>query len=401
MELKVIRILEEMFNEEKDFQGLYRSLKRLCDYNCLPVLVVSSTNPDGGDPGYGSDTLKGLDRDPCLMVKREDRFCQVISVILAGKSLKCKSFRVEDNIFKARTSRDGTVICERESLSKLQEVTINGIIPIIPGSFSLLPESEPGYLGWNGADLSAVVLVEALQQTQCYLWSGKRGLSSSNLPGISTLKSLGRISYGECLEMAAAGMNVPSARAVERAENSNIRICVCRPDGQEEGTWIMSEVSGKSVIIKAVALDKETAKIAVLGVPDRPGIAARLFSGLAAEGICVEMILQSVMRGQINDIAFLVDKRDIEKTITACRDLSRQLGAQGVTFDTEIARVSVVGAGISSHAEIPSRVFSILAGKGINIEMISASSMAITCVVSSLDGEAAVHALHHEFMEDK
>jgi len=334
------------------------------------------------------------------MVQKEERFCQVLSFILAAKSLKCHPFRIEDNLFLARGSLNGKVISDRAALSRLEETITKGFIPIVPGSFSHLCDGGPVYLGCKGADYSAVVLAEALNQAQCYLCSGKRGLYSSNLPGITISETLDRISYAECLEMAAAGMEVPSARAVERAENTAIHVCVCGPDAQEEGTWIMSETNEKSVIIKAVALDKETAKVAVLGVPDRPGIAARLFSGLAHEGICVEMILQSVMRGQINDIAFLVDKRDIEKTITACRDLSRQLGAQGVTFDTEIARVSVVGAGISIHAEIPSRVFSILAGKGINIEMISASSMAITCVVSSLDGEEAVRALHHEFMKE-
>jgi len=399
MEIRVIRVLEESLKDQKDFENFVTTLRDFVSEDVLPVLVVSAVaNYDPSLYGFSGGSVDSPEAMAMDLSIREDRFCNLLAALLSGYFLKSHPFAVRDGIIRAK-DRPGHIsipfCCDDSWIQKMEE---ERSLPIIPGSCALLENGNPGYIGDRGADLSSVIISEVLGQDSCYLLSDRGALFSSNSSSARAIR-LPRIAYGECLEMASAGMDVPCARAIEKAENCHIKVCICRPGFHEEGTWIMSLPDKHSLRIRSVSVDKDTAKVAVLGVPDRPGIAATLFTGLAREGICVEMILQSVMRGQINDIAFLVDKKDIDKAITACRELARQLGAQGVTFDTEIARVSVVGAGISSHAEIPSVVFTVLAEKGVNIEMISASSIAITCVVSSPDAEAAVNALHEEFIE--
>lgn len=162
----------------------------------------------------------------------------------------------------------------------------------------------------------------------------------------------------------------------------------------------MSNPVTEGLIVKAVVHDLSAAKVVILGVPDIPGVAARLFGDLAAHGVSAEMIIQNNMRGGVNDIGFLVKKTNLEDAIAVCRELCREIDAQGVSFDTEIARVTVVGAGIANHPEIPSRMFNILANADINIEMIASTSLAITCVVGSSNAEAAVRALHRDFIEE-
>jgi aspartate kinase len=155
----------------------------------------------------------------------------------------------------------------------------------------------------------------------------------------------------------------------------------------------------EGLTIKAIVHDKNIAKIAVLGVPDVPGIAAGLFSKLAERGIGVEMIIQSVMRGDVNDIAFLVKEALLGEAIEVCNDYAREIDAQGVTYDSEIGRVSVVGIGLSVYPDIPAQMFSVLSREGINIDMISSTSNSITCVISSSSIDKAVSSLHRHFME--
>ena len=162
----------------------------------------------------------------------------------------------------------------------------------------------------------------------------------------------------------------------------------------------MSKPVTEGLIIKSVVHDSKVAKVVLLGVPDIPGVAARLFSSLADKGVGTEMIIQNNMRGGVNDIGFLVKKSNLETAIQVSREICRAIDAQGVSFDTEIARITIVGAGIANHPEIPSRMFNILAEEGINIEMIASTALALTCIVGSDRAEDAVRALHENFIEE-
>ena len=155
------------------------------------------------------------------------------------------------------------------------------------------------------------------------------------------------------------------------------------------------------LIIKAIVHDLEVAKVVLMGVPDVPGVAGRLFTNLAERGVGAEMIIQNNMRGGLNDIGFLVRKQSLDEAIDVCRNFSRDVDAQGVSFNTEIARVSVIGAGITSRHDIPSRMFTTLAKEGINIDMISSTALDVTCIVASSRIDDAVRALKEHFIEEE
>ena len=160
----------------------------------------------------------------------------------------------------------------------------------------------------------------------------------------------------------------------------------------------LADSADEGLVIKAVVHDLKVAKVVVMGVPDVPGAAGRLFASLAERGVGTEMIIQNHMRGGLNDIGFLILKENLDAAIDVCRAFSRDVEAQGVSFSTEIARVSVVGAGIANHPDIPSRMFSTLGKEGINIEMISSTGLSVTCVVSSTRAADAVRALREHFI---
>ena len=154
----------------------------------------------------------------------------------------------------------------------------------------------------------------------------------------------------------------------------------------------------EELIIKAVMHDLKVAKVVLMGVPDVPGVAGRLFTGLAERGVGAEMIVQNNMRGGLNDIGFLIRKENLDDAIEVCRSFSRDIEAQGVSFSTEIARVSIVGEGIAGHPDVPARMFTTLGKEGINIDMISSTDLYVTCVVASTRATDAVRALHEHFI---
>ncbi len=274
-----------------------------------------------------------------------------------------------------------------------------GVIPVISGSFGLGPEGKIISLGFGGAEAFSVGLAASLGDSVCSFFQDTRltGKLHDN-QFYSCIRDGSVISYQECMEIEVAGGQILPPRVIELAEKHEITVWLTPFFSDQEGLCIMKKQVDESFTISAVVSDTKTAKIAILGVPDVPGIAAKIFTGLAEAEITAEMIIQSVMRGQINDIAFLVRKEDMETAIEKCRIISREIGAQGVTFDTEIARVTMIGAGIANHPEVPSRMFSILADRGVNLEMIVASSISITCVVGSSSERDAVDSLKKYFI---
>lgn len=273
-----------------------------------------------------------------------------------------------------------------------------GRIPIVAGFQARNGNGDVITLGRGGSDLSAVALAAALEADRCSILKDVPAVYSADPGIVPQARKLDRISYEECMEMAAAGAKVVQARSVELAARYGVPVYVAGSFSEEKGTWIMREDVCESLAVRSIASDRNVAKVAVLGVPDVPGIAAGLFGRLSAGGVGAEMIIQSVMRGQVNDIAFLVKKEFLGEAIDICRDIVREIGAQGVAFDTEIGKVTIVGAGIANHPEIPSLMFSNLAAEDINIDMISSTSMSITCVVAAGDVERAVRSLHREFI---
>ena len=310
---------------------------------------------------------------------------QSFTALQAG--IKAKGFPMEGRIYRI----------EPEAVEK---VLNDGTVAVITGFQAITDSGDVITLGRGGSDLSAVALAGAMSADSCQLLKDVTGIMTGDPRVVKKPHKMKQIGFDECIEMAVQGASVLQARSVEMAARYEIPLYVGSSFVEEEGTWVMSNPVTEGLIIKAVVHDSKVAKVILLGVPDIPGVAARLFSNLSDEGVGAEMIIQNNMRGGVNDIGFLVKKTNLESAIKVCRDLCREIDAQGVSFDTEIARVTIVGAGIANHPEVPSKMFNILAEEGINIEMIASTSLAVTCVVGSSRAEEAVRALHEHFIEE-
>jgi aspartate kinase len=224
------------------------------------------------------------------------------------------------------------------------------------------------------------------------------GVFSADPRVVPVAHKIEEISYMEMLEMAATGAKVLQSRSVEYARRYNVPLHVRSSFHTSEGTWVRSEDDiMEKAIISAVTHDFSEAKVTIVGVPDEPGVAARLFGALADANINVDMIIQNVSERARTDISFTVNKDDIEKVKKVAGDLVESLAAEGSNYDDDIAKVSLIGAGMSSHPGIAAGTFKALADNDINIEMISTSAIKISCVVRREDGEKAVNALHQHF----
>jgi aspartate kinase len=335
-----------------------------------------------------------------LLATGEQQTIALLALALEGEGLKSRSFTgAQAGFLVSGRYSEGRI--RRMEPQQVERSLAAGEVPVVAGFQGVLPNGDVITLGRGGSDLSAIALAASLEADFCHIYTDVDGIYSADPRIVPRARKLDRISCRECLEMAVAGSKVLQSRSVELAARMELPVYVASTFSDEEGTWVMNFDVNEGLVVKAVVSDRETAKVAVLGVPDVPGVAARLFFSLADRGVGAEMIIQSVMRGQVNDIAFLVKKSLLGDAIEVCRGLVRDIGAQGVTFDTEIARVSVIGAGIANHPEIPSQMFSILAREGINLDMIAATSMAITCVVAAPKMEQAVRALHGHFIPEE
>ena len=284
---------------------------------------------------------------------------------------------------------------------KIKKALVEGKIIVVAGFQGVEEEGNVTTLGRGGSDLTAVALAAVLNGT-CELYKDDVDGIYTTDPGIcENSRKLEKISYDEMLEMSSLGSKVLQARAVEFAKKYHVPIHVrstAKPD--QKGTWVIEEkemAELEKIVISGVTYDKDQAKITIVHVSDKPGIAAKLFNPLANEGILVDMIVQNVSTEGYTDMTFTVPRTDFKKAIRITQGVADELGAKAVTSDDKIAKVSLVGVGMKTHSGIASRMFSVLAREGINIIMISTSEIKISCVVEEKFTELAVRALHDEF----
>lgn len=334
-----------------------------------------------------------------LLATGEQQSVALLALALKQTGIPAQSFTAQQAGIHAKGfPMEGRIY--RIEPAAVERALDEGKVAVVTGFQAITDEGDVITLGRGGSDLSAVALAASLGADSCRLLKDVTGILTGDPRVVSNPRKLKSIGFAECIELSALGAGVLQARSVEVAERYNVPIYVGSSFVEEEGTWVMSSPVTEGLIIKAVVHDSKVAKVVLLGVPDIPGIAARLFSQLADRGIGAEMIIQNNMRGGVNDIGFLVKKAHLEEASRVCRELCREIDAQGVSFDTEIARVSIVGAGIANHPEVPSKMFNILAEAGINIEMIASTSLAITCIVGSSRAEDAVRELHDHFIDE-
>jgi aspartate kinase len=253
-------------------------------------------------------------------------------------------------------------------------------------------------LGRGGSDTTAVALAAALGAEVCEIYTDVAGVYTADPRMEPAARRLHAVSYEEMLELAASGARVLQLRSVEYARNYGVKVHVRSSFTEETGTWITEEDERmEQAIISGVAHDESEAKITLADVPDRPGVAASIFRAIADESINVDMIVQNVSRNGTTDLSFTLPRDDVPHARTVMEKVVQEVGANGYSVDEDVAKVSLVGAGMKSHPGVAARMFEALAAASINIEMIATSSIRVSCVIRAIDVERAVRALHAEF----
>jgi aspartate kinase len=255
-------------------------------------------------------------------------------------------------------------------------------------------------LGRGGSDTTAVALAAALGADACEIFTDVAGVYTADPRLVPEALKLDAVTYEEMLEMSASGAKVMALRSIEVARSYRVKLHVRSTFSDGEGTWIGEEDAAmlEKAIISGVTHDTSEAKIVVAGVPDRPGVAARVFRSLADAGVNVDMIVQNVSENGTTSITFTVPKADVAIADPILDMVAAEVGASHVERDPEIGKISLIGAGMKSHPGVAADMFDALAEAGINIEIISTSSIRISCVVRAADLERAVHAVHARFL---
>ncbi|HOW53010.1 MAG TPA: aspartate kinase [Syntrophorhabdaceae bacterium] len=281
---------------------------------------------------------------------------------------------------------------------KIRGALKEGNIIVVPGFQGVDRDGNITTLGRGGSDTTAVALAAALRADLCEIYTDVDGVYTTDPNICDKARRLDKISYDEMLEMASLGAKVLQIRSVELAQKYNVPIMVKSSLMEGKGTLVCKEemIVMEKVVISGVTYNKNEVKITINRVPDKPGIASRIFSSLSDANIVVDMIVQNVSHDNYNDITFTVVKADAKKAFKITEEIGKEISAK-VAMDEDIAKVSIVGIGMRSHAGIASKMFTILAGEGINIELISTSEIKISCVIESKYGELAVRALHKHF----
>jgi aspartate kinase len=283
---------------------------------------------------------------------------------------------------------------------RIKESLDAGNVVILAGFQGLSTEYDITTLGRGGSDTTAVAMAAALGADVCEIYTDVDGVFTADPRTHPEARRIDRISYEEMLELAAAGAKVLQLRCVEYARRHGVRIHVRNSigEGDETGTWVVDEETMlESALIRGVALDAAEAKVTLDEVPDRPGIAAAVFKAVAAEGIHVDMIVQNVSHDGRTDLSFTVPRADLPRVNAVLESIVTDVGALRYETDDAIAKLSLVGAGIKSNPGVAADMFDALAAEGINIDMISTSSIRISCVIRAEDGERAVRAVHQRF----
>ncbi|MDD2865743.1 MAG: aspartate kinase [Candidatus Omnitrophica bacterium] len=281
---------------------------------------------------------------------------------------------------------------------RIRKALQEGRIVIVAGFQGVTQDQDITTLGRGGSDLTAVALAKAIGARTCEIYTDVEGVYTTDPRIVPEARKLNQITYDEMLEMASLGAQVMQARSIEVAKKFDIPIHVRSSFSAAEGTLILKEADKmEDFVISGVTLNKNEAKVTVCDVPDKPGIAAKLFRELSREGINVDTIVQNVSRTGFTDVSFTVSLADLSKTKKVMEKFSSKIRAGKVLEDKDIARVSIVGVGMKTHPGVAAGMFEALAQKKINIGMITTSEISISCIIRKKDAEKAVKSIHAKF----
>lgn len=382
-------------------KAVARRIKEAADEGHRVVAVVSAMAGE-------TDKLIGLarqvsespdEREMDLLLSSGERISAALTA-LAIRELGLKSLSLTGRQVGIVTDTAHTKArIEKVTAERVRDAINEGVIPVVAGFQGISGASDVTTLGRGGSDLTAVAIAAALEADMCEIYTDVEGVYTADPAMVPGARKLDKVSYEEMLELASLGATVLQSRAVEFAKNYGVPLSVKSSFSGSPGTRVVKEDEEmEKIAVSGVAYDKDQAKITIMGVPDRPGIAARLFNAVADANLVVDMIVQNISSdGKAADISFTVSRTECKKAVELARDIAGDLGAKGVDLREGISKVSVVGVGMRTHSGVAAKMFETLAGNNINIMMISTSEIKISCVIEEKYTELAVRVLHDAF----
>jgi len=325
----------------------------------------------------------------------------LLAMELRGRGINARSYTGRQVGIMTDSAHTNARIA-RVTADRIREALEEGIIPVVAGFQGINAQSDVTTLGRGGSDLSAVALAAALKADRCVIFTDVDGVYTADPNIVPTARRIDKISYEEMLEMASLGAKVLQTRSVEFAAKFNVPVEVNSSFKEGKGTLVTKEDTDmEAVAVAGVTGDRNQAKITIVGVPDKPGVAARIFGTVAEAHINVDMIIQNISQAAMTDLSFTVPRADLKKAVPIIQSVAKDIEAKSVSVTEAIAKVSLIGVGMRSHSGVAAKMFEVLAREGVNIMMISTSEIKISCVIDEKYLELAMRALHTAFGLDR
>ncbi|HEY3155392.1 MAG TPA: aspartate kinase [Candidatus Eisenbacteria bacterium] len=360
------------------------------------VVVVSAM-------GDATDDLIGLARKvsgrshpremDMLLTAGERISMALVSMAVNDRGQEAVSFTGSQSGIVTDTSHTRAKILEVKA-DRIREELKRGRVVIVAGFQGVSKDREVTTLGRGGSDTTAVALAAALKASECEIYTDVDGVYTADPRVVPGARKITRLSYDEMLELASLGAKVLHNRSVEIARRFDVPLHVRSSFNWNEGSRVVRGDSMEQVVIRGIAHDADVAKIALVGVPDRPGIASEIFQAVGGQGVNVRMIVQAGGSDGRNDVTFTVGSHEVNAVLPVLEEVRKKIGARAFLYDPDVAMLSVVGEGLATSPGTAGLVFAALAAAGVNIDLISTSSITITCVVREADAERAVRSLH-------
>jgi aspartate kinase len=368
------------------------------------VLVVSAMGKETDEllrlAREVSETRPGREMD-MLITAGERKAIALVCMALADLGVEAESYTGSQAGFITDTNHTDAKILDVRA-DRIRAALEAGRVPVVAGAQGVSTRHDVTFLGRGGSDTTAVALAKALDADACELYTDVSGVYTTDPRVVAEARKMPQVSFDELLEMTATGCPKPAMRSVEYARRHGVKLHVRSAFTWEPGTWVTEEdPTMEQAVVAAITHDPSEAKITVSGVPDRPGVAAQLFRALADRSVNVDMIVQNASEQGHTDISFTVPHAELDTSLAVVGELQAALGSRDVSSDPDIARVSVIGAGMRSNPGIAATMFETLAAHEINIDMISTSAIRISCVVAEPEAERAVQVLHEVFELDQ
>jgi aspartate kinase len=367
------------------------------DVVVVPSAMAGETNRLLALARQGADVPSDRETD-VIASTGEQVTAALLALVLDGHGVPARSFLgfqvpiVTDAGFGRARIREIEATALRAALDRHE-------VPVVAGFQGVTPDGQITTLGRGGSDTTAVALAAALGADACEIYTDVDGVYTGDPRIVPTARKLERIAHDEMLELASLGAKVLHIRSVEFAKRYAVPLHVRSSFVDDEGTWVVKEdASMEEISVAGVTCDRDQAKVTVVRVPDRPGVAAMVFGPVAASGIVVDMIIQNASADGTTDLTFTVPQADHEKARRILEGVRAEIGAAEIRGDLDLAKVSIVGLGMRTHAGVAARMFECLAAEGINVQMISTSEIKISVVVSAKYAELAVRTLHDAFI---